>query len=76
MKLKMKGEHMNKGPELLTPLANPQAGSINRVAYALNDPATGKVTVISPRACTVQNSTLPMIRNPIRRDAGPPVANA
>lgn len=50
--------------------------TINRVANAENDPATGNVTAISASACTVQNSTDPIKMNAIRSDAGPPVASA
>jgi hypothetical protein len=46
------------------------------VAKALKDPATGKVTAISPKACTVQNKTAPIKIYEIRRDAGPPCASA
>lgn len=57
-------------------LANPQAGSRNLVEYAANEPATGNVTAISPRAWTVQKSIIPISPKAMIRDAGPPFANA
>jgi hypothetical protein len=35
------------------PIANPHAGSRNRVEYAEKEPDTGKRTAISPSACTL-----------------------
>jgi hypothetical protein len=58
------------------PIANPQAGSQNRVENAEKDPATGKMTAISPNACTVQYTTNPIRTKAIRSDAGPPTASA
>ena len=39
-------------------------------------PATGKVTAISPSACTVQNNIPPIKRYAMRREPGPPMASA
>jgi hypothetical protein len=49
---------------------------MKRVAKAEKDPATGKVTAISPRAWTVQKRMAPITMNEINSDAGPPVARA
>ena len=49
-------------------------GSDARVEYAEKEPATGKMTAISPSAWTVQNNITPIMLKPMRRDAGPPWA--
>lgn len=54
------------------PIAKPHAGSINRVEYAENEPATGNSTANSPRACTVQYNIIPMRLKHMSNDAGPP----
>jgi hypothetical protein len=55
-------------------MANPHAGSIKRVEYAENEPATGNSTASSPRACTVQYSIMPTSTKQISSEAGPPCA--
>ena len=59
---------------LTHPIANPQAGSINRVEYAEKDPATGNKTASSPSACTVQYSIIPIREKHMSIEAGPPAS--
>src|SRR5438045_1359082 len=57
-------------------MAKPHAGSRKRVEKAEKEPATGKSTAISPRACTVQYSITPIRMKAMRSDAGPPPCRA
>jgi len=58
------------------PIAKPHAGSKNLVEKAEKDPATGRRTAISPRACTVQYNMIPISEKAMSREAGPPAARA
>jgi hypothetical protein len=44
----------NTLPTYFQPIAKPHDGSRNRVEKAEKEPATGKATASSPRACTVK----------------------
>jgi hypothetical protein len=54
------GNVISQEKTYIHPMANPHAGSRNRVAYCANEPLTGKITAISPRAFIMQNNMQPI----------------